>query len=134
MVFNKKRSAERAPSQREEAKLLCAIALVGLLSPALAAEVSAGVVQVAVVPYHTREDLRKRGYTVDGTVFADFDMFREDANPYFISPDLIFSTPTICVSVDTTDSGELDATIELVYWTDLEFDVKTISMFSTSSD
>ena len=41
MVFNKKRAAERA--QREEAKLLCAIALVGLLSPALAAEVSAGV-------------------------------------------------------------------------------------------
>ena len=120
--FNKKRAAERA--QREEAKLLCAIALVGLLSPALAAEVSAGVVEVAVVPYHSKEDLRKRGYTVDGTVFADFDKFREDNNPYFIRPDLIFSTPTICVSVDTTDSGELDATLELVYWPGLEFDVK----------
>jgi len=122
MVFNKKRTSERA--QHEQAKLVCAIALVGLLSPALAAEVAAGVVQVVVVPYHSREDLRKRGYVVDGSVFADFDKFRDDNNPYFIRPDLIFSTPTICVSVESGANGELDATLELVYWPDLKLDTE----------
>ena len=71
MVFNKKRAAERA--QREEAKLLCAIALVGLLSPALAAEVSAGVVQV------------HRPSTGAGTRAPWWPLVRDIANPQFRS-------------------------------------------------
>jgi hypothetical protein len=115
MPHNKSRTHQRAEDER--AKYNCALALILFLSPALHAEVQAGLIHIQVVPYHSREDLEARGFIVNGTHFADFDSFRESGNKSFIRPDLIFDTPTICVSC-AESSGQFVATLELVYWPD----------------
>ena len=119
MGHNKSRAKQR--ETEEKAKYSCALALILFLSPALHAEVKAGVIHLQVVPFHSREDLEARGYVVNGSHFADFDSFGVDCNPSFIRPDLIFDQPTICVSCAETSpgSGQFDATLELVYWPNL---------------
>ena len=80
-----------------------------------------------MVPYHSKEDLRKRGYTVNGTVFADLltslERMTVTTPISFVQASFSLHLPYVCLLSQLT-LPELDATIELVYWPDLGFDVR----------